>query len=92
MQPLTFETTGREGISPEELGSVLKGWVDNQMAKVMFLKKTLDMYFLIVILCAVASAFFGYQNNQEIMELKEMVEKLTRQIQQIAVILPLNFF
>jgi len=92
MQPLTFETSGREGISPEELGSVLKGWVDNQMAKVMFLKKTLDMYFLILILCAIASAFFGYQNNQEIMELKEMVEKLTRQIQQIAVILPLNFF
>jgi len=80
MQPLTFETTGREGISPEELGSVLKGWVDNQMAKVMFLKKTLDMYFLIVILACVASAFFGYQNNQEIMELKEMVEQLSKRI------------
>jgi len=92
MQPLTFETTGREGISPEELGSVLKGWVDNQMAKVMFLKKTLDMYFLIVILACVASAFFGYQNNSEIMELKEMVEKLTRQIQQMTILFPVNFF
>jgi len=81
MQPLTFEETGREGISPEELGSVLKGWVDNQMAKVMFLKKTLDAYFLILILCAIASAFFGYQNNQEIMKLEEMIQQLQQQIQ-----------
>jgi len=79
MQPLTFQETGREGIAPEELGSTLKGWVDNQMAKVMFLKKTLDAYFLIVILSAVASAFFGYLNNQEITELKEMVERLLNQ-------------
>jgi len=80
MQPLTFQDTGREGISPEELGSVLKGWVDNQMAKVMFLKKTLDAYFLILILCAIASAFFGYQNNQEIMELKTMIQHLQEQV------------
>ncbi len=83
MQPLTFETSGREGISPEELGSALKGWVDNQMAKIMFLKKTLDAYFLIVILCSIASAFLAYQNNEKIAELEVMVEKLTRQIQQL---------
>jgi len=71
MQPLTFKETGREGIAPEELGSTLKGWVDNQMAKVMFLKRTMDAYFLIVILSAMVGAYFGYQNNLEIMELKD---------------------
>jgi len=86
MQPLTFVETGREGIAPEELGSTLKGWVDNQMAKVMFLKRTLDIYFMIVIICAVGAAFFGYQNNQELMELKEAIERLSRQIQTLSFI------
>jgi len=80
MQPLTFEKTGREGIAPEELGSTLKGWVDNQMAKVMFLKKSLDMYFIIVILCSLASAYFGYTNNQQIIELEEKIQELTNRL------------
>jgi len=92
MQPLTFEETGREGIAPEELGSTLKGWVDNQMAKVMFLKRSLDMYFLIVILCSIASAYFGYINNQKIIELEETIKQLGRQINQMIIMPPFNFF
>ena len=85
MQPLTFEETGREGISPEELGSTLKGWTDNQMAKVMYLKRTVDAYFVIVIISALAAAFIGYQNNQEIMELKIAVNSLMRQVQSLGI-------
>lgn len=88
MQPLTFEKTGREGIAPEELGSTLKGWVDNQMAKVMFLKKSLDIYFIIVILCSLASAYFGYINNQKIIELEETIKELGRQLQQMIILFP----
>jgi hypothetical protein len=83
MQPLVFTTTGREGIAPEELGSTLKGWVDNQMAKVMFLKKTLDMYFVIVILSCIASAYFGYTNMTEIERLSGEVESLKSMISEL---------
>ena len=80
MQPLAFTKTGREGIAPEELGATLKGWVDNQMAKVMFLKKTLDMYFIIVILSCIASAYFGYTNMMQVEKLTAEVEALRNMI------------
>ena len=92
IQPLTLHETGREKIAPEELGSTLKGWVDNQMAKVMFLKRSLDLYFVIVILCSIASAYFGYANNQKIAELEETVKELGRQLQQMIIMPPFNFF
>jgi len=92
IQPLTLHESGRERIAPEELGSVLKGWVDNQMAKVMFLKRSLDLYFVIVILCSIASAYFGYANNQKIAELEETIKELGRQLQQMIVLPPYNFF
>jgi len=76
LEPLTFIQHGREPISPEEMGSFLKGWTDNQMSKMMFLKKTLDMYFIIVIISCLASAFFSYQNSQSIEELKLEIESL----------------
>lgn len=92
MQPLAFEVTGREGIAPEELGSTLKGWIDNQLAKVMFLKKSLDIYFVVVIICSILSAYFGYQNNQTITELETKIEELSRQIQQMTIIFFPCFF
>ena len=83
MQPLAFKSDQREGIAPEELGSTLKGWVDNQMAKVMFLKKTLDMYFVIVILSCIASAYLSYDNmtkleviTEELQTIKDMIASI----------------
>jgi len=60
MQPLSLARDRREGINPQELGATLKAWVDNQLAKSMFLKKTMDAYFIIIIVCAVASVGVGY--------------------------------
>ena len=92
IQPLTLHETGREKIAPEELGSVLKGWVDNQMAKVMFLKRSLDLYFVIVILCSIAGAYFGYINNQKIADLEQAVNELSRRLQAGMIKPPFNFF
>jgi hypothetical protein len=84
MFPLSLHENTADWIKPEELGSTLKGWVDNQQAKLMFLKRSMDTYFLIVIICAIASAYLGYQNMntideliQEIETLKSMIRKLT---------------
>lgn len=60
MQPLSLAREGREAINPEELGATLKSWADNQLAKAIMLKKTLDIYFVIMIICSIASCFIGY--------------------------------
>jgi hypothetical protein len=80
MMPLSLHETQVEDIAPDELGPALKGWVDNQQAKLMFLKRTMETYYLILILTAMASAFFGYQNNQEITEMKEILLTLQNRI------------
>lgn len=76
MEPLSFTSEGREKVSPEEIGSFMKGWIDNQMAKIMFLKKTLDIYFIIVIISCIAAAFLSYQNNTAIEQLTAEIQAL----------------
>lgn len=88
MQPLTFQYEGREGISPAELGSSLKGWVDNQLAKVMFLKKTMDTYFIIVILCSLVSAYYGYANSGTIEEMGLEIQSLKQMIANLQALTP----
>jgi len=78
IEPLVFDTVDRERIQPEELGSFLKGWTDNQLAKIMFLKKTLDMYFIIVIISCIAAAFFGYQNYTAVEEMRTELEAIKK--------------
>ena len=78
IEPLVFDNSDREKIQPEELGSFLKGWTDNQLAKVMFLKKTLDLYFIIVIISCIAAAFFGYQNYTAVEEMRTELEAIKK--------------
>lgn len=80
VEPLTFQKEGREGIMPEELGATLKGWVDNQMAKVMFLKRTMDAYFMLVIIACFVAAYFAYTNNQMLTELDSTIQGLQSDI------------
>jgi hypothetical protein len=80
MQPLTFGTGGRERIMPEELGSTLKGWIDNQMAKISFLRKTMDIYFVIVILASIAGALLGFMVLQRVEEISETVKAIAAQL------------
>jgi len=78
IEPLVFDTKDRERIQPEELGSFLKGWTDNQLAKVMFLKRTIDLYFIIVIISCIAAAFFGYQNYTAMEEMRTELEAVKK--------------
>lgn len=80
MTPLRLEGDGRDPVSPEEIASILKGWIDAQMAKLMFMKKTMNIMLIIAICAAAAGAYFGYMNNTSMEELTGMVKSLQGQV------------
>jgi hypothetical protein len=88
MQPLSLARDRREGINPLELGATLKAWVDNQLAKAMFLKKTYDIYFFIVIGAAIGSILFGYVNMTKLDSLIASMKILSDQVTAILNQLP----
>ena len=88
MQPLTLARDRREGINPLELGATLKSWVDNQLAKAMFLKQTYNIYFVIIIGCSIGAILFGYVNYTKLDELSNSVKALSSQIQSVLSQLP----
>jgi hypothetical protein len=83
MQPLSLARDRREGINPLELGSTLKAWVDNQMGKAMFLRKTLDIYLIIVIICSVMAIGITFITMNKIDELSKQVSILKAEFDQI---------
>lgn len=80
MQPLSLGTEGRERIMPEELGSTLKGWIDNQMAKISFLRKTMDIYFVIVIISAIAAAALSFMILQRMDSVDAQLKTIAQQV------------
>jgi hypothetical protein len=83
MQPLSLSRDRREGINPLELGSTLKAWVDNQLAKAMFLKKTMDIYLLIILIVSIVSAFLSYLNMSHMEELSGQLKTIQGQLAEL---------
>jgi hypothetical protein len=83
MQPLSLARDRREGINPLELGSTLKAWVDNQLAKAMFLKKTMDMYLVVIIIVSVIGVGLSYYNMNRISEMSENMNSIKGQLTEI---------
>lgn len=75
MEPLSL-LAGNEPINPEELGSSLKSWADNQLAKALFIKKSMDIYFIIIVIASVASAGLAYYGMTKMEELKIQIDAL----------------
>jgi len=88
MQPLTLARDRREGVNPLELGATLKAWVDNQLAKAMFLKSTYNIYFVIIIGCAIGAILFGYINYTKLEEITETLKTMSTQIQSLLAMPP----
>jgi hypothetical protein len=88
MQPLSLARDRREGINPLELGSSLKAWVDNQLAKAMFLKKTMDIYLLIILVVSIASVFIGYLNMTHMEDMSTQLKTIHGQLTDILSRLP----
>lgn len=83
MQPLSLARDRREGINPLELGATLKAWVDNQLAKAMFLKKTMDMYLIIIMVLCVVSIGMTYMSMSRFDELKPQLKSIQMQLADI---------
>jgi len=74
MQPLSLARDRREGINPLELGPALKAWVDNEKAKALGLKKNIDLYFVVIIICSIVAVGLAYYDMSLI---NQMTEKIT---------------
>ena len=87
MQPLGLARDRREGINPLELGPALKSWVDNEKAKAIGLRKTMDMFFIVLIILAIVSvgmAYLSMNNVNDLMtQVSSMQNRLDALIQQI---------
>ena len=88
MQPLSLARDRREGINPLELGASLKAWADNQLAKALVLRKSLDMYFIIVVIASIAAAGISYMAFNTSMDLVERVKLMQQQLTSIIAQLP----
>lgn len=89
LEPLSFNREPREQINPVELAANINSYVDNQLAKIMFLRKTMDIYFMIVIIASVASVGLAYLNmngiNDMTTKMKIMQSQLDSIISQLSV-------
>ncbi len=83
MQPMSLARDRREGINPLELGPALKSWVDNEKAKAIGLRKTMDMFFIILIILSVVSMGLAYMSMSNVTDLSDMVTKLSGKIDTI---------
>lgn len=87
MEPLSL-IAGKEPIRPEEIGANLKSWADNQLAKALFIRKSLDMYFIIVIIASIAAAGIGFFTLTKIDELNTKIDTLKTLIENVLQYLP----
>lgn len=82
MEPLSL-IAGKEPIRPEEIGANLKSWADNQLAKALFIRKSLDMYFIIVIIASIASAAIGFMALTKIDELNTKIDTIKAMLEEV---------
>lgn len=76
MMPLSLHETNIEEVAPDELGPALKGWVDNQQAKLLFMKRTMEMFYMIILIVSVGSLFLGYQNYTKMEEMTKILNAI----------------
>lgn len=93
MQPFSLARDRREGINPLELGSALKSWVDNEKAKALGIKKSMDILLIIVIICSVVAVGLAYMNMTnvedmmtQITSLKGTVDSLVQQLNHTGIV------
>lgn len=83
IEPLSFNREPREQINPIELAANVNSYIDNQLAKIMFLKKTMDIYFMVVILASVAAVGLAYFNMNGINDINTKMKVMQSQLDSI---------
>jgi len=80
MEPLALHGDKRDAVYPEELGSSLKAWVDNQRQKMMAVKKMEDTILLIIAICAVGAVIISFITYQKVEEMQGSFDSLKAQL------------
>lgn len=80
MEPLSFAKSGRIPVYPLEIGSALKAWVDNQRAKMMNTRKTLDIVMMIVMACCAGAIVVSVLTMQKVEEVSTSLETIKQQL------------
>jgi hypothetical protein len=83
LEPLSFNREPREQINPVELAANINSYIDNQLAKIMFLRKTMDIYFMIVIIASVAAVGLAYLNMNNMNEVLDKMKIIQSQLDAI---------
>ena len=84
LEPLSFNREPREQINPVELAANINSYIDNQLAKIMFLRKTMDIYFMIVIIASVAAVGLAYLNMNNMNDVLAKMKIIQSQLDAIA--------
>jgi len=78
LEPLSFNREPREQINPVELAANINSYIDNQLAKIMFLRKT------IVIIASVAAVGLAYLNMNNMNDVLAKMKIIQSQLDTIA--------
>lgn len=84
MMPLTLHETNIEEVAPDELGPALKGWVDNQQAKLIFMKRTMEMFYMIILMATIGALFLTYQNYTILEEVTKTLTAIQNKLASIS--------
>lgn len=94
MIPLTFHTIKSKS-NPQEVGSTILGYIYNQLAKALYLKKGLQIFFIIMIVLCVLNLVIGFQLamwldeiHNEVPKIKEMMIRLGEILNEYNMTLP----
>lgn len=73
MEPLNLSGGGRIPVYPSEIGSTLKGWNDNQRAKITASKKNIDTLIYVVIIVSAIAVVVSFVTMNKVDELYNML-------------------
>jgi len=92
MMPLSLHETNIEEVAPDELGPALKGWVDNQQAKLLFMKRTMEMFYMVILIVSVGSLFLAYQNYTKMEEMTKILNAIQSRLASMTPSTPAGLF
>ena len=77
MQPLTFYREATK-ISPSEIGGTLLGWLYNQLAKAMFFKRTMQIFYVLTLGVTFITLVLVFQMYNDMSSLKDSISHLEK--------------
>lgn len=90
MEPIGLGNGDRTDVHPQEIGSALKAWNDNQRAKMMAVKKMTDTMMMIIVVACVGAVILSFITMSKVDEMTEIVSSMKTQLNNIIEILKAN--